>query len=293
MTAPDGPKIAAAPISWGVSEVAGWGYQLPPDQVLAEMRELGLTATEAGPDGFLPADGAALRATLEAESLALVGGFTPLVLHDAARDWRTPLAECIERFRTAGGTCVVLAAATGLDGYDARPQLSTADWDQLLATADAAAGVCADAGLTAVLHPHVGTVVEQPAEIQRVLDGSGIALCLDTGHVACGGGDPVALATQHPERVGHVHMKDVDAGKAALVAGGKLAFSDAVTDGVFRPLGAGDVDIAAVVRALTGAGYRGWYVLEQDIRLGGAPSGEGPKADVAASVAYLQSLFAR
>ena len=49
-------RIAGAPISWGVCEVPGWGYQLGPQQVLAEMREVGLAATELGPDGFLPAD---------------------------------------------------------------------------------------------------------------------------------------------------------------------------------------------------------------------------------------------
>jgi hypothetical protein len=48
-------KIAGAPISWGVCEVPGWGYQLPPDRVLTEMREIGLAATELGPEGFLPA----------------------------------------------------------------------------------------------------------------------------------------------------------------------------------------------------------------------------------------------
>jgi inosose dehydratase len=47
-------KIAGAPISWGVCEVPGWGYQLGPDRVLTEMREVGLTATELGPEGFLP-----------------------------------------------------------------------------------------------------------------------------------------------------------------------------------------------------------------------------------------------
>src|SRR5919112_2785981 len=45
-------KIAGAPISWGVCEVPGWGYQLPPDRVLTEMRKIGLAATELGPDGF-------------------------------------------------------------------------------------------------------------------------------------------------------------------------------------------------------------------------------------------------
>ena len=35
-------KIAGAPISWGVCEVPGWGYQFPADRVLNEMREIGL-----------------------------------------------------------------------------------------------------------------------------------------------------------------------------------------------------------------------------------------------------------
>ena len=70
--------IAGAPISWGVCEVPGWGYQLPPDRVLREMREVGLAATELGPDGFLPGDPGAL---LSRYGLRPVGGFTPLVLH--------------------------------------------------------------------------------------------------------------------------------------------------------------------------------------------------------------------
>ena len=54
-------KIAGAPISWGVCEVPGWGYQLRPERVLAEMRDAGLAATELGPDGFLPADAGRTR----------------------------------------------------------------------------------------------------------------------------------------------------------------------------------------------------------------------------------------
>ena len=49
-------RIAGAPISWGVCEVPGWGYQLPAERVLADMRSLGLRATEFGPDFFLPSD---------------------------------------------------------------------------------------------------------------------------------------------------------------------------------------------------------------------------------------------
>ena len=68
-------KIAGAPISWGVCEVPGWGHQLSPGRVLAEMREAGLTATELGPDGFLPADPAELTALLGEFGLSCVGGY--------------------------------------------------------------------------------------------------------------------------------------------------------------------------------------------------------------------------
>ena len=38
-------RIAAAPISWGVCEVPGWGLMLSTSRVLPEMTSLGLTAT--------------------------------------------------------------------------------------------------------------------------------------------------------------------------------------------------------------------------------------------------------
>src|SRR6266498_2787656 len=74
-------KIAGAPISWGVCEVSGWGYQLRPDRVLKEMREVGLSATELGPEGFLPSEPTAMANILSQHGLQAVGGFTPLVLH--------------------------------------------------------------------------------------------------------------------------------------------------------------------------------------------------------------------
>src|ERR1700741_774866 len=80
------PRIAGAPISWGVCEVPGWGYQLPPDTVLRQMRELGLAATEFGPDGFLP-DEPGVRATPRAAyGLRAVGQFLPVALHQPGHD---------------------------------------------------------------------------------------------------------------------------------------------------------------------------------------------------------------
>jgi len=105
------------------------------------------------------------------------------------------------------------------------------------------------------------------------------------------GTDPVDVARAARGRVLHVHLKDVDPARAESVRRGDVPFRQAVIDGLFVPLGQGGVDIAGVIAALEGDGYRGWYVLEQDVSLSEAPpEGGGPKADAIDSVAYLRGL---
>ncbi len=281
-------KIAGAPISWGVCEVPGWGYQLDSHRVLAEMRQAGLTATELGPDGFLPTDSAELTTLLNGYGLSCVGGFVPVILHDASHDPADDLAGPLQSLVAAGAGVVVLAAATGSDGYDDRPALDESQWATLLSNLDRLSQIAAARGLRAVLHPHVGTMVESRAEVDRVLAGSRIPLCLDTGHLLIGGTDPLELTRQVPDRIEHAHLKDVNAELAAKVQSGELTYTQAVAAGMYVPLGAGDVDIAGIVKTLEDNGYDGWYVMEQDNILADEPDGPGPLADVEASVAFLQ-----
>jgi inosose dehydratase len=288
--------VAGAPISWGVCEVPGWGHQLPAAQVLAEMHDLGLAATELGPDGYLPSDPATRNALLAGHGLAVAGGFVPIVLHERAVDTAAAVDAALAAFEGAGTghggkPVLVLAAATGRDGYEGRPELDADGWSTLLASLGRAAARAAERGYLATLHPHVGTMVETTDDVNRVLDRSEIPLCLDTGHLLIGGTDPAVLAAQAARRIGHVHLKDVSASVARRVASGELSYTDAVRAGLYRPLGQGDVDLAAVVAALRQAGYAGWYVLEQDTILVAAPAGEGPAAQVRESLQYLRSLL--
>ncbi|WP_329139038.1 TIM barrel protein [Streptomyces sp. NBC_01476] len=293
MTALLAERIAGAPISWGVCEVPGWGHQLQPDLVLRQMSEVGLSATEFGPEGFLPDAPADKAATLAAYGLRAVGQFVPVVLHDPGHDPLPEVEAAITGLLAADAGTVVVAAATGTDGYDARPALDEAGWNHLLANLDRISAAASAAGLTATLHPHVGTMIETGEETRRVLEGSGIGLCLDTGHLLIGGGDPVAVAARWPGRIAHVHLKDVRLALAQRVRAGEITYTAAVADGMYTPLGAGDVDIAEIVRLLEESGYTGWYVLEQDTILHaapGEPGGADPLDDVRACVAYLLSL---
>jgi len=287
----DKPRIAGAPISWGVCEVPGWGYQLSPERVLDEMHEVGLAATELGPEGFLPADPVAAAEVLAANHLGAVGGFTPVVMHDPAQDPVPEIDRILESYKATGAGVLVLSAVSGLEGYDTRPTLDEDGWATLLRNLDRLSALAGEHGVLAVLHHHVGTMVETGAEVERVLEGSSVSLCLDTGHLLIGGSDPAELARQSPERIAHAHLKDVDSSIAAKVRSGDLAYSEAVREGMYRPLGRGDVDLAAIVSYLGGSGYTGWYVLEQDTILATEPEGEGPVADVRASLEYLSSLL--
>jgi inosose dehydratase len=214
------------------------------------------------------------------------------VLHDPASDPLPEVVRAMEALTAAQASTVVIAAATGAEGYDERPVLDDSQWATLLANLDRISDAAAEHGLLATLHAHVGTMVETGEETDRVLAGSHIALCLDTGHLLIGGGDPVRVAVEHPERIGHVHLKDVRLDLADRVRGGDLTYTEGVAQGMYVPLGAGDVDVAAIVRALEGNGYDGWYVLEQDTILTGSPADTGvdPRSDVRASVAHILAV---
>jgi inosose dehydratase len=254
------------------------------------MRALGIRATEAGPDGYLGADPDAAAALVREYGLRLVGGFVPTVLHRPGA--LEPVERAARLFAAAGADVLVVAAGTGVEGYDERPELSEDEWTTLLEGLDRAQEICAAHGLRCALHPHTGTMVEGPAEIDRVLERSSVDLCLDTGHLVIGGSDPVELARRAPERVSHVHLKDVVGAHAQRVLAGERSYSDAVRDGLYVPLGAGDVDIAGFVAALEGAGYGGWYVLEQDAMLDAEPPADGgPVGDVRESLEFMRSVL--
>lgn len=284
-------RLAGGPISWGVCEVPGWGAELPRERVLSEMRSLGITATEAGPIGYLGNDAAEVSDTLGAAGMRLVGAFLPVVLHDPAALEETLDAarETAGMLAAAGATRLISAAVVDL-GWSPRVPLDDAAWRHVFDALGRIDDIAAEAGLEHVLHPHANTIVELDEDLVRVLAGCDVGICLDTGHLALGGTDVVALAEDFVDRVGHVHLKDVQLDVAGRFRRGELDLVEATRQGLFRALGDGGVPVERVIRSLEEGGYGGWYVLEQDITLESAaiPEGTGPVEDVERSVRFLQ-----
>ncbi|HKH11766.1 MAG TPA: TIM barrel protein [Rubrobacter sp.] len=284
-------RIAGAPVSWGVIEIPDWGYQMPADRVLKEAASLGLPAVEAGPEGLLPSDPSAVSDLLAGYGLGLVGGFVPAVLHDPARR-ESELAlvgRRAEFFAAAGADVVVLAVMSGSDDFGPFVELDDGAWRELFESLKSVGEICDRHGIAVSLHHHYGTAIEGDEQLKRFLEGSEMGLCLDTGHLAIGGSDPVEIAEIAGPRVNHVHLKDVDLEVAGRLAGRELSFKEAAQKNAFRPLGEGDVDVAGVVGRLEGSGYSGWYVLEQDsVVETEPPQGEGPVVEVRKSLDYLK-----
>ena len=187
--------VAAAPISWGVCEVPGWGYQLSRERVLGEMAELGVVATELGPDGFLPEDPVGCSELLASFGLSALGGFVTLVLHEPAVDPLPEAKRSLDRLVRTGAEVMVVAAVSGQEGYDQALELGAAGWATLLANLDKVAQLAETAGVTMGLHPHVGTLVEGPDEVRARARG---LLCAPVpGHRA------LAHRRDRPARAGH------------------------------------------------------------------------------------------
>lgn len=286
-------RIAGAPITWGVDGSPGWGYLLPADRVLDEMSSIGLSATELGPDGFLGRSPEEARRKAASAGLSVVGGFVPLLLHlpSYQQEQAAYANRAIKTLAACGSQVLVLGPELPQNGYDRSGELTEDHWttfDRNLKRLVAQAG---EEELEVALHQHWGMAVERREHLERVLSCTEVSLCLDTGHLFLAGIDPLEVARGAPDRVAHVHLKDVDARSAARVRAGEVPFRQAVKEGLFRPLGEGDVDVGGVILALEGAGYQGWYVLEQDKILGKAPPPrQGPIEDAQVSSRYLLDL---
>ena len=142
-----------------------------------------------------------------------------------------------------------------------------------------------------MLHPHVGTMIEKGHEVQRVLDGSSISLCLDTGHLLIGGTDPAELARRSSEPDRPPALEGCGFGDCREGAVRWAQPQRRGRAGNVSPTGDGDVDVPAIVGYLRAQGYDGWYTLEQDTILTEEPTEHGPVEDVAASADYLRSVL--
>lgn len=277
----EGVTVANAPVSYGAFEVTVGRDPHVPDglSVLDQVASAGYAGIDLGPVGYL-GNGQRLGELLAERSLGLAGGYLELPYADddalalALPDLDALLDtfDAVRPFVTGPAPRPTLADA-GSPDRRARPGRSAADpsrglnadqWRQFGAGLAQVIARCRDRGYEPTFHPETGTYVEAPWEIERVLELSDIGLCLETGHMLLGGGDPVAALRAWPERINHVHLKDARLGVMARIIAEAAPVTEIWSREAFCVLGEGDLDVSAVLHDLRTSGFTGWLVVEQD-----------------------------
>ena len=275
-------NIANAPVSYGAFELTVGRDANVPDGigVLDQVAAAGYEGIDLGPAGYLGL-GTELAVRLATRKLALAGAYLELPFADEAALGVTlpALDQILDIF---DGVPVPAdrppprptLADAGSDARRAHPGRSARDrgfghdaaaWRRFGQGLARAVRRCRERGYEPTFHHETGTYVEAPWEIERVLEVSDIGLCLDTGHLLLGGGEPVAAARQWAARINHVHLKDARRSVMAGIVADDAPVTAIWSRDAFVPLGTGDLDLDGVVRALRETGYGGWLVVEQDV----------------------------
>ena len=285
---PDFLGAANAPCSWGVLDYDVDGEVPDFRMVLDEMIDAEYTGTELGDIGFMPSDPEELHAELLDRDLELVASFNVVNLSEPELGFigDQQVLESAKLLAEVGGPNAVIVLCDSICSDPERtasagriqPEQSMGQdaWEYAAETANRIATQVFDStGLRTAYHPHCGTYIETPQEVEFMLEVTHpgvLGLCVDTAHYAYGGGDPLQLIRRYGERIWHVHFKGFNANLAAEARIREMNYHQAIDHGVFSELGESHLDFESITEALVDVGYDGWIVVEQDVHPGhGSP----------------------
>lgn len=267
-------RYGTNPIAWSNDDDRTLGAEIPLERCLREAGEIGFDGIENGHK--FPWDPAELRAALEPHGLAFVSAWWSMdLLSRSVEEEIAAIGPHLERLKAMGcAVCIACETSNAIHG-NARAPLSTkpvigteAEWEAFGARVEAVAKHCEARGVPLVYHHHVGTVVETPEELDRLMAATGPAtrLLFDTGHCLLGGGDPAEVLARHAGRVAHLHAKNIRPAVMRAAREEDLSFLQAVRRGVFTVPGdeEGGVDFPTVLRIAAEHGYDGWLVIEAE-----------------------------
>jgi inosose dehydratase len=272
-----------------VSDVPGWGHQLEPERVLSEVWSLGISAIEAGPPGFLPDRSDQAKLLLRRHWLRVVSGQAHAVLHhhDIRGSELAHIDGHASWLAAVGAETLVLTAIAPRGAKTAHGiVLDSAGWAHLLHLIGSVEHVCARHRLRLAVLPRFGSMIQGPSDIERLMVGTEAGLCFDPGHLLMVGADPLEVLELAEGRIRHVRLNDVDANLAVQVRDGGIDYSQAVAEGLFKAMGTGDARVEGVIETLRKSGYRGWYAIDQDVRL--TATDEKPISSVKRSLDYVR-----
>ncbi|TDL78209.1 myo-inosose-2 dehydratase [Palleronia sediminis] len=287
-------RYGTHPIAWSNDDDPTLGTA-DLDRILTEAAEIGFAGIEKG--ASFPDDPDALKEKLGAHKLDLATAPSGLrLLERSADDELTALKPVIDLLKAMDAKVLVAYEASNEIASDdakpisARPTLAPEDFSSFGLKLEQLATALADQGLTLAYQPHMGTVVQTPDEIDRLMleTGPNLKLCFDSGHVYFGGGDPAQVLTRHLPRVAHVHFSNIRVRELTRARMDDTSYLGAIRKGVFTVPGDrdGSVDFRTCMNLLTASGFDGWVV----VAAGCNPERNDPAKDQALALRTLEAL---
>lgn len=262
-------KLGIAPIAWWNDDLPELSDDVSLEECLAQASEAGFSGMETG--RRFPMDMAVLGPILDRYRISVCGGwFSGELLDGDIEREKDRIAEQMAFFKAAGAPCIVYGeTARSVQGkrevpLTQKPVISEAEMAAYGRKMSDFADWCASQGMPISYHHHMAAVVETESELDLFMKHSSVPLLFDAGHMAFAGGDNLRVIDNHHARITHVHTKDIRKNVINTLDRSSESFLDAVVKGAFTVPGDGDLDFYAIVSALAGHGYEGWFVIEAE-----------------------------
>ncbi|SDM82528.1 inosose dehydratase [Paenibacillus sp. yr247] len=293
-------KLGIHPINWVGEDVKEHGADTTFEQIVDEIQALGLTGTEMGRK--YPSDPVILKAELAKRGIGLVSQWKSVLFSDPAYREEELLAyrKHVEFLKEMGSTVISTCEVGGSLHFDPRRtpnekevlRFDEAAWSSLAEGLNAAGAIAQEYGLKLTYHHHGGTAVEQPEEINRLMeltDPKLVYLLFDTGHAYYGGADPLTVLRNHYDRIAYIHLKDIRQDVLDQARAANADFVTCIRQGVFTVPGDGCLDFGPIFRELLARGYNGWAMLEGEQDPAVHPAYEYAKK----SLDFIQTLISK
>lgn len=267
-------KLGIAPIAWTNDDLPDLGGENTFEQCVSEMALAGFTGSEVG--NKYPKDPEILKKALQLRGVEICNQWFSSFLiskpfEEVEKEFRAQLS-----FLKAMGAKIIGASeqSYSVQGQQETPVfgqkyvMDDKEWELLCSGLDRLGKIAKEEyGISLTFHHHMGTVVQDPDEVKRMMDNTNpeyVSLLFDTGHFAYCGADPLEMVKTYADRIRHVHLKDIRPEVVRKVKDNGLSFLEGVRMGAFTIPGDGCIDFDPIFEVLEKAGYEGYMVVEAE-----------------------------
>ncbi|WP_394927107.1 myo-inosose-2 dehydratase [uncultured Robinsoniella sp.] len=266
-------KLGIAPIAWTNDDMPDLGKENTFEQCVSEMALSGYTGSEVG--NKYPADPTVLKKALDLRGIQICNQwFSSFLTTQPYEETEKAFIEQVKFLQAMGSKIIGVSE----QGHSVQGQLETPifgckyimndeEWDKVCTGLNKLGKIAKEHGITLTFHHHMGTVIQDPDEVERLMDGTDpeyVNLLFDSGHFTYCGADPLEMVQKYSSRIKHVHLKDVRPEVVEKVKAEKLSFLAGVRLGAFTVPGDGCIDFDPIFKVLEDAGYEGYMVVEAE-----------------------------